>query len=96
MLTSVGLAERVPRPGEPSRRPPPAARRRLGAVIHQPERRHLSHAGRRRSGDRRHRTRHSGRAAPHPDARLLRLPTHESPLCSTAGITSRCHRLEAS
>jgi len=95
MLTSVGLAERVPRPGEPSR-PPPAARRRLGAVIHQPERRHLSHAGRRRSGDRRHRTRHSGRAAPHPDARLLRLPTHESPLCSTAGITSRCHRLEAS
>ena len=67
MLTSVGLAERVPRPGEPSR-PPPAARRRLGAVIHQPERRHLSHAGSRRSGNRRHRARQRGRAAPHTDA----------------------------
>ena len=49
------------RAGQP--RPLPAARRRLGGPVHQPERHNLGHAGRRRGRSCRHRTRQPGRAA---------------------------------
>jgi hypothetical protein len=49
------------RAGQP--RPLPAARRRLGGPVHQPERHNLGHAGRRRGRSCRHRIRQPGRAA---------------------------------
>ena len=78
MLTSVGLAERVPAPA--SRRDHYRLRDDAWALLFTNQNAvDLSHAGSRRSGDRRHRTRQPGRAAPHPDARLLRLPPPRNP-----------------
>ena len=74
MLTaSVGLAERVPAPA--SRRDHYRLRDDAWALLFTNQNAvHLRDAGRRRSGDPRHRTRQPGRAAaPYRDARLLRL-----------------------
>ncbi len=75
------------RPGQPPR-PLPTARRRLGALIHQPERRHLSHAGSRPK-----RGSPPPDTAARPDGASSRCATFtpsssaKSPRCSTAGVT---------
>ena len=56
MLTSVGLVERVPAPAQPPG-PLPPTRRRVGGVVHEPERGDPSDAGRCRG---RHRGRSDG------------------------------------
>ena len=59
MLTSVGLAERVPAPA--SRRDHYRLRDDAWALLFTNQNADLSHAGSRRNGDRRHRTRQPGR-----------------------------------
>ena len=56
MLTSVGIVERVPAPGQPTR-PLPAARQRLGGSVHQSERSDRSRDQGRRGRDCDHRGR---------------------------------------